>query len=69
MASNVLSQKKAKALAKKNGWTETQGGKHVVKMEKAGFRPVTLPKHGGADYGKDLSASIRRQLLNPTPLG
>jgi predicted RNA binding protein YcfA (HicA-like mRNA interferase family) len=63
-----LSQKTAKALAEKNGWTETAGGKHNVKMEKAGCRPVTLPHHGGKDWGKDLSARVRKQLLNPERL-
>jgi predicted RNA binding protein YcfA (HicA-like mRNA interferase family) len=66
---NVLNQKAAQRLAEENGWCRTQGGKHNVKMEKPGFRPVTLPQHGGQDYGKDLSSRIRRQLLNPTPLG
>lgn len=64
----ILNQKSAKQLAEENGWSETQGGKHNVKMEKAGCRPVTLPHHGGKDYGKDLSARIRKQLLNPTRL-
>ena len=63
-----LSQRKAKQLAEENGWTETQGGKHSVKMEKPGCRPVTLPHHGGKDWGKDLSARVRRQLLNPERL-
>lgn len=53
---DVLSQKTARELALANGWVETQGGKHNVKMEKAGCRPVTLPHHGGKDWGKDLSA-------------
>lgn len=30
----------------------TRGGKHVMKMEKAGERPITLPRHGGKTYGK-----------------
>lgn len=60
---DVLNQQSAKRLAVKNGWTETQGGKHNVKMEKPGYRPVTLPHHGGKDWGKDLSARIRKQLL------
>jgi len=39
----------------------TRGGKHVVKMEKAGERPITLPRHGGKTYGKGLTAAILRQ--------
>jgi HicA toxin of bacterial toxin-antitoxin, len=65
----VLNQKRAKKLAEENGCTETQGGKHGVKMEKQGCRPVTLPHHGGKDYGKGLSAAIKKQLLNQAPLG
>jgi predicted RNA binding protein YcfA (HicA-like mRNA interferase family) len=62
----VLNQKRAKKLAEENGWTEAQGGKHNVKMEKPGYRPVTLPHHRGKDYSKGLAAAIRKQLLNPT---
>jgi len=65
----VLNQKSAKKLAEKNGWAETQGGKHNIKMEKPGYRPVTLPHHQGTDYSKGLAAAIRKQLLNPTPRG
>ena len=41
-----------------NGWTATRGGKHAVKMEKQGERPITLPRHKGEDYGKGLTAAI-----------
>jgi predicted RNA binding protein YcfA (HicA-like mRNA interferase family) len=54
----LLSQKTARKLLKKNGWTVGVGGKHSVKMEKAGMRPITLPIHGGQDYSLDLSRSI-----------
>lgn len=39
----------------------TMGGKHVVKMEKPGERPITLPMHRGADYGPHLSNEIMKQ--------
>jgi len=64
-----LNQKLAQKLALELGWEQEAGGKHVVKMVKPGCRPVTLPHHGGKDYGKGLSAAIRRQLMNPTKLG
>jgi hypothetical protein len=64
----TFNQKTALAFAEENGWTETQGGKHNIKMEKAGCRPVTLPHHGGREWSKDLSARVRRQLLDPTRL-
>jgi predicted RNA binding protein YcfA (HicA-like mRNA interferase family) len=44
-----------------NGWSEVRGGKHVVKMTKAGERPITLPMHKRRDYGPHLTASILRQ--------
>jgi predicted RNA binding protein YcfA (HicA-like mRNA interferase family) len=57
---NLLSQKTARKLLEANGWTCTTGGKHVIKMEKEGERPITLPKHRGQMYSKGLSAAIRR---------
>lgn len=65
---DLLSQTTAKKFAEEIGWTETQGGKHSVKMEKPGCRPVTLPHHGGKQWGKDLSARVRKQLLHPQRL-
>jgi predicted RNA binding protein YcfA (HicA-like mRNA interferase family) len=56
-----LNQKKAKKLMEVAGWTETRGGKHVVKMTKPGWRPVTLPMNNGRDYPKGLSERIRKQ--------
>lgn len=60
-APKVLSQASAKQWLESQGWTAGQGGKHVVKMSKPGCRPITLPKHKGADYGKGLTAAIVRQ--------
>jgi predicted RNA binding protein YcfA (HicA-like mRNA interferase family) len=57
----LLSQKKARALLEERGWICERGGKHVIKMTKAGERPITLPHHKGQDYGKGLSAAIRKQ--------
>ena len=34
---------------------------HAIKMEKEDQRPITLPSHGGAMYGKGLTAAILRQ--------
>ena len=63
----TLSQASARALLEQNGWVRTLGGKHVVKMEKAGHRPITLPYHKGAEWGVDLTRRILREagLLNP----
>jgi predicted RNA binding protein YcfA (HicA-like mRNA interferase family) len=33
----------------------------VVKMEKPGHRPITLPMHHGSDYSRSLTAAILRQ--------
>jgi predicted RNA binding protein YcfA (HicA-like mRNA interferase family) len=56
-----LSQRSAKKLLEDHGWTETRGGKHVVKMDKPGHRPITLPRHRGSDYGRSLTAKILRE--------
>jgi predicted RNA binding protein YcfA (HicA-like mRNA interferase family) len=48
-------------LLEAHGWRQTLGGKHVVKMEKAGQRPITLPMHHGKDYSPSLTAAILRQ--------
>lgn len=57
----LLSQKTAKKLLESHGWTEEQGGKHVVKMVKKGMRPITLPAHKGQDYAIGLSRAILKQ--------
>ena len=58
----LLSQAIARKLLIAHGWKEETGGKHVVKMVKAGRpRPITLPYHKGADYGPDLRAAILRE--------
>lgn len=57
----VLSQRTAKRLLESNGWTATIGGKHQVKMEKAGQRPITLPQCKGQDYAPGLTSAILRQ--------
>jgi predicted RNA binding protein YcfA (HicA-like mRNA interferase family) len=57
----VINQRTAIALLEEHGWTLTRGGKHAVKMTKAGQRPITLPKHRGRDYGPGLTRAILRQ--------
>jgi predicted RNA binding protein YcfA (HicA-like mRNA interferase family) len=57
----LLDQQSARRLLEQYGWQMTRGGKHVVKMQKEGFRPITLPRHGGKTYGKGLTAAILRQ--------
>jgi predicted RNA binding protein YcfA (HicA-like mRNA interferase family) len=57
----VYNQKSMRRLLEEGGWTQTLGGKHVVKMAKPGKRPITLPMHKGQDYGPRLAASILRQ--------
>ncbi len=54
-------QKSLRKLLLEHGWSESRGGKHVVKMIKPGQRPITLPMHGGRDYGKSLERAILRQ--------
>jgi predicted RNA binding protein YcfA (HicA-like mRNA interferase family) len=57
----TISQKTGRALLEKHGWTKTLGGKHNVKMEKDGERPITLPKHKGQEYSVDLTRRILKQ--------
>jgi predicted RNA binding protein YcfA (HicA-like mRNA interferase family) len=57
----TLNQKKAIKLLKENGWTQARGGKHQVKMTKAGCRPITLPQHKGRDYQPGLASAILKQ--------
>jgi len=55
-------QRSMKRLLEANGWTETLGGKHVVKMTKPGHRPITLPHDkGGGGYPVGLTIAIMRQ--------
>lgn len=55
-------QRSIKRLLEANGWTETRGGTHVVKMTKPGHRPITLPHDkGGGGYARGLTAAILRQ--------
>ncbi len=57
----TYNQKSLRKLLLEHGWTQTAGGKHVVKMEKPGHRPITLPMHKRRDYGPGLAASILKQ--------
>jgi predicted RNA binding protein YcfA (HicA-like mRNA interferase family) len=55
-------QRSMKRLLEADGWTETAGGKHVVKMTKPGHRPITLPHDkGGGGYPIGLTMAIMRQ--------
>ena len=57
----TLDQRTAQKLLERNGWARTIGGKHNVKMEKSGQRPITLPQHRGQQYSRALTRSILRQ--------
>jgi len=57
----VHNQKSMRKLLEANGWRQTQGGKHVVKMVKDGeLRPITLPTHKHRDYSPGLTSTILR---------
>lgn len=56
-----LTQKQWIARLKLEGWTMERGGKHQVKMTKAGCRPITLPENKRETYGKGFEAALRRQ--------
>jgi predicted RNA binding protein YcfA (HicA-like mRNA interferase family) len=57
----TLDQKSARKLLTADGWRQTLGGKHVVKMTKPGRRPITLPYNHGEDYPPGLRAAILKQ--------
>jgi predicted RNA binding protein YcfA (HicA-like mRNA interferase family) len=57
----ALNQRTMKKLLEANGWVATLGGKHVVKMEKRGHRPITLPANKRRDYPPGLRAAILKQ--------
>ena len=59
----TLNQRTAKALLEADGWAQTTGGKHVVKMEKAGRRPITLPSNKRRYYPKGLTAAMLSKLV------
>lgn len=56
-----MNQKQWIAELERQGWVNTKGGKHNVKMTKPGSRPITLPMHKGQTYAKGLDSAIRRQ--------
>ena len=56
-----MDQRAVKALLERHGWTAVVGGKHVVKMTKAGRRPITLPANKRRDYPKGLRTAILRE--------
>jgi predicted RNA binding protein YcfA (HicA-like mRNA interferase family) len=57
----TLNQRSMKKLLEANGWVASAGGKHVIKMEKPGRRPVTLPANKRRDYPPGLRAAILRE--------
>jgi predicted RNA binding protein YcfA (HicA-like mRNA interferase family) len=48
-------------MLEEHGWPVGKPGRHVVKMVKEGERPITLPRHRGAVYGKGLTRAIIKQ--------
>jgi hypothetical protein len=49
-------------LMSRDGWQQQAGGKHQVKMTKAGRRPVTLPDNHRRAYSKGFEAQLRREI-------
>lgn len=54
-------QKQMKKRMETEGWVNTGGGKHVIKMSKPGHRPVTIPFCGGETLDIGLSQAILKQ--------
>lgn len=57
----TASQAEMQKILEGHSWVRTLGGKHVVKMEKEGHRPITLPHCNGQQYGRDLTGRIFKQ--------
>jgi predicted RNA binding protein YcfA (HicA-like mRNA interferase family) len=57
----TTTQREARSLLEEKGWNFTIGGKHVIKMEKDGHRPVTLPHCNGNAYSVGLTARILKE--------
>ena len=58
----TLNERSMKKLLEANGWVATVGGKHVVKMEKAGKRPITLPANKRRDFPPGLRAATLKDV-------
>lgn len=54
-------QKELVRLLTANGWTAGTGGKHQVKMMKAGERPITIPDYKGQTLPVGLTQAILKQ--------
>lgn len=52
-------QKQLQRRLQSEGWVTIRGGKHVVKMTKVGYRPITIP----ACHGEVLSIGLVRSIL------
>jgi len=57
----TMNQSEAISLLERYGWKQGEGGKHNVKMEKAGCRPVPLPKKQGAQYTVEMTRRILKE--------
>ena len=57
----TMNQKEAVKLLEANAWLKTKGGKHNIKMEKSGQRPITLRMHRRRQYSEDLTRRILKQ--------
>jgi predicted RNA binding protein YcfA (HicA-like mRNA interferase family) len=57
----TMNQGEAQSLLEAHGWFCGQGGKHSVKMEKEGRRPITLPMHNGAQYSVEMTRRILKE--------
>ena len=51
-------QKQMKKRLEADGWVNTGGGKHVIKMSKPGFKPITLPAAHGETYSVSMSQGM-----------
>ncbi|MDE3130752.1 MAG: hypothetical protein KGL16_06325 [Acidobacteriota bacterium] len=57
-----MKQKQWIELMRREGWRQTPGGSHQVKMTMAGRRPITLPDNHRRAYSKGFEAQLRREI-------
>jgi predicted RNA binding protein YcfA (HicA-like mRNA interferase family) len=57
----TMNQSEAQSLLEAHGWKTGEGGKHNIKMEKVGCRPVTLPQKQGAQYSVEMTHRILKE--------
>lgn len=57
----TMNQTEGVSLLEAYGWKKGEGGRHNVKMEKVGYRPIPLPACQGNQYSVEMTSRILKQ--------